>query len=713
MMKWNKKDAPPDLVKEIAAKYACDLCTASILIRRGVTSAEDLLFYLEGDKRYLRNPFELSGMEDAVERILAAIEEGEKILIFGDRDSDGVTSLTIVTHFLRSVCPGKDDDVFWKLPEYDEPYGLSMEAVEFAAAQSVSLIITVDCGISNFEEIRRANDLQIDVIVTDHHKPQEKLPEAYAIIDPKLTKEGEEPYPFQDLAGCGVAYKLVSALRFAQKSSFYNQPLCLFNAAPANDDSYLIEIIKTRNLTVIDRLSEVIVPGAVKIAGTRLPRFLEGQQICVFDEAAQKKLCEKIFGRSVEFAMLDLAPLIACEIPQTRGKSLLRLKDISRIALYTSKPLSEADVLFNLFVSFAHKKEKLSSPDDDDDLQLAAIGTIADLMPLQDENRIIVKAGISALLRKPRAGISDLLYKFNLNAPKLSSTDISWQLTPVINSAGRLGEAGTPVKLLLASDKIERDKLVNRIKGLNDQRRELADKTWELVQPRAEEQKNRFNGNLAFASGDDIKRGVTGVMANRLTNKYKVPSLILSYNNDVATGSMRSVRGYDLQGVLEMGRDLFIDSGGHNYAVGFSLQKENVDEFLSRLKTFSQSIELNEESDVIEVDAELPLEYFTPEILKVIDRLEPFGKGNREINFLARSLKISDINFIGRVEAKHAKLQLDTGKYKWPALYWGAADKISEGFKVGDMVNAIFAARRNFFNGMETTQLIIIDIEGA
>jgi single-stranded-DNA-specific exonuclease len=364
-------------------------------------------------------------------------------------------------------------------------------------------------------------------------------------------------------------------------------------------------------------------------------------------------------------------------------------------------------------VSYAHKKEKILTSEDDEDLQLAAIGTIADLMPLEDENRIIVKAGLSSLLKKPRSGISDLLYKFNLNAPRLCSTDISWQLTPVINSAGRLGEAGTPVKLLLETDKLERDKLVSRIKVLNDQRRELADNTWELVMPRAEENKDMFYGNLSFAAGDDIKRGVTGVMANRLSNKYKVPSLILSYNNDTATGSMRSVRGYDLQGILEMGRDLFIDSGGHNYAAGFSLKKENVDEFLARLKDFSHTIELSELSELVEVDAELPLRYMTPEIFKVIDRLEPYGKGNKEINFLSRALKISDIDFIGKVEAKHVKLKLDSGKYKWPALYWGAADKVNEEFKVGDIVDAIFVVRRNFFNGMESPQLVIVDIEKA
>jgi single-stranded-DNA-specific exonuclease len=427
-------------------------------------------------------------------------------------------------------------------------------------------------------------------------------------------------------------------------------------------------------------------------------------------------MLDKIFGRGVEFGMLDIAPLIAEEIPQTRGKSLLRLKDISRIALYTSNPLSEAEVLFNLFVSFVHRKEKLLTNEDEEDLQLAAIGTIGDLMPLVDENRIIVKTGLISLIKKPRAGISDLLYKLNLAYPRINATDISWQLTPVINSAGRLKKADVPVRLLLERDPVLRDRLTEEIHLLNKKRRELADETWELITPRAEEHKEEFGGNFAFASGDDIERGVTGVMSNRLCNKYNVPALILSFNNDIATGSMRSVRGYNLQGILEMGRDIFIDSGGHDFAAGFSLKKENVDEFLRRLKDFSKTIELCDESDTIEIDAELPLIYLTPEIFKGVDRLEPYGKASKEINFYSRALKIVDIAFVGKDEekkSKHAKFILDSGKYKWPALFWGQAEKVSEEFKVGDIVDAIYVARRNFFNGMETPQLIITDIEKA
>ena len=227
-MVWEKKNISPDAVRDISAKYGCDTLTASILVRRGLTAGEDLRYYLENDLRHLRNPFELPGMEDAVDRILAAKEEGEKVLVFGDRDVDGITSTGLVAGFLLR----QGMDVSWRLPQGDEPYGLSITAVEEFAAASGSLIITVDCGISNIAEVRRAGELGIDVVITDHHNPQEQVPNALSIVNPKLTGS---VYPFRNLAGCGVAYKLVAALRFALKSELYAQPVCLLNTRPVNE----------------------------------------------------------------------------------------------------------------------------------------------------------------------------------------------------------------------------------------------------------------------------------------------------------------------------------------------------------------------------------------------------------------------------------------------------------------------------------------------
>ncbi|MBQ2208244.1 MAG: DHH family phosphoesterase, partial [Treponema sp.] len=192
------------------------------MLRRGITQGKDILYFMEDDLRFQHSPFSFNSMEDAVDRILDAQEEKEKVLIFGDRDVDGVSATTVL---YECLC-GLGIDVQYRLPQGNDAYGLSTEAVDDFASLGGTLIITVDCGISNITEIQHAQDLGIDVIVTDHHNPPETLPPSTIILDPKLPDSG---YPFQDISGCAVVYKLVSALRFA-KSEWYKQDVCLLDA---------------------------------------------------------------------------------------------------------------------------------------------------------------------------------------------------------------------------------------------------------------------------------------------------------------------------------------------------------------------------------------------------------------------------------------------------------------------------------------------------
>ena len=710
-MKWEKKELPPKLVKDLAARFGCDMLCASILARRSISRAEEICFFLEDDLRFLHNPFELPGMEDAVDRILAAKEEGEKILIFGDRDVDGVSATALVSGYLSSL----GMDISWRVPVGDEPYGLSRSAVEEFAASLGTLIITVDCGISNLDEIRLANELGIDVIVTDHHNPQEEIPEALAIINPKLENS---KYPFRDLAGCGVAYKLVSALRFAVKSGFYDQSFCLLNVRPAND-AWIIEIAKLRNLATVAVIAEIIATdpqsgrSVLSIANTRLPAFLEGQQILAWDAPQQKRSLTKLFGSGVEINMLDIAPEIGKEIPAAAGKSLLRILELSRIAKYTEKDTGELDVFVSLFSSFVRKRGKLFDADDSADLQLACLGTIADIMPLKDENRIIVKQGLKSLMENPRPGLSDMLFKLDLAGRRINTSEVSWQLSPTINSAGRMGNPATAASLFLEKDPHIRDKLANELIAMNEERKKLGTEIWAQIEPQAEESLKNFGGNLAVVYGETIPRGVTGIMANRMMNRFKVPSLAMSAGEKLITGSLRSTRGYDLKFLLEPLADLFEDWGGHDYAAGFSMGKSNWPLFLERLKTGAGNIELDEirDEEILNIDAELPLNYMSPEILNVVDRFEPYGEGNDPLIFMARKVRIEAINLMGKSEAKHVKLTLDTGKHKWPAIYWQAAEKVKRDFDLEDRVDLCFRINRNWFNGNETPQLIISDLK--
>ncbi|MFW6207498.1 MAG: DHH family phosphoesterase, partial [Spirochaetota bacterium] len=243
-MKWNKTDIEKDSVRSIAGKYGVDLLTASILVRRGVTEPEQIKFYLENDLMFSYNPFLFTEMEDAVDRIQQAVAEGEKVKIFGDRDVDGITSTVLLKEELQKL--GVDAE--WALPLGNDPYGLTVEVVEEFAAADGELLITVDCGISNIAEITRARELGIDTIVIDHHNPQDELPPAIALIDPKIADSG---YPFRDLAGCGVVAKLIWALEFSQ-TEMYKEELVLLHARPGND-TVILEAVKISNLVEVDR----------------------------------------------------------------------------------------------------------------------------------------------------------------------------------------------------------------------------------------------------------------------------------------------------------------------------------------------------------------------------------------------------------------------------------------------------------------------------
>jgi single-stranded-DNA-specific exonuclease len=719
-MDWHKAELAPDSVKAFSEKYGCDLLTASILLRRGITSGDEVRYFLEKDLRHLHNPFDLPGMEDAVERILAAKEEGEKVLVFGDRDTDGITGTVLLTHFLRNT----GIDVSWRLPLKDEPYGLSARTIEEFAADYGTLVITVDCGISNREEIARATELGVGVVVTDHHNPPEVLPDANALVNPKLPGR----YPFKYLSGCAVAYKLVSALRFALASEVYGQAICLLNLRPSND-AFVIEIAKMKNLAVIDTLTETVVPGMAGISDTRIPSFLSGQQILSWDVPLQQKMLSRIFGNSIDMQMIDIAPETGKVIPAAAGKSLVRLKELSRIGRYGGDPQGELEVLVNLFVSFVQKKESFGGGEEDGfDLQLAALGTIADIMPMRDENRIIVRAGLDSLRNRTRPGLSDLLAKLNLDIRHMSAEDVSWYLTPAINSAGRMGEPEKAVSLLLG-EKSGGD-LAAEVSAMNDQRKRLVEDICFHAEPEVAKSLDTYSGRMAVFAGENILPGLTGLIASRLASRFNVPSLVVSFIDDTAKGSFRSVRDYDLGFLLEQCADLFIRYGGHDFAAGFSMERKNWDAFLERLRMICGNMELKPTGgETLEIDAEIPLSYLSkfdegPKqgdkkdlyVLKLADRFEPTGEQNRTLLFLSKGLVVSDIQLMGKDQLRHVKLTLDTGKYpprdlRWVGVYWNASDKIRVDFDSGDTVDIVYNLNRNWFNGNETPQMIIRDLK--
>ena len=702
-----KKDIAPEQVRELCGRFSCDPLTASILARRNITSGSDILYYLENDLRFLHSPFLLSGMEDAVDRILAARDEGEKVLIFGDRDVDGITSTTVLHRCLKEL----GVDVSWRIPSGEDTYGLSMKAVEEFAANYGTLIITVDCGISNNLEIDRAVELGIDVVVTDHHNPPENLPKATIIIDPKLP--GDD-YPFPFISGCAVAFKLATALRFAQ-NELYKQELCLLDVRPVND-AYTIDCVKLVNMTERSRLTETITPGMVRIEDTRLMQFLRGQQILVWDAELQQKQLAKIFGTGVEFNMMDLRPEISTEIPAVRNASLLRVKEMSKILRYREGIQSEMDGFCNLFVTYIQKKTANSQNNKkiQEDLQLVMLAALADIMPLQNENRILVRQGLEALNSgQPIDGLKELLARLNLLGKRIGSTDISWNVVPVLNAAGRLGRSELAVQLFLSETSQQRDAIAEEIIQLNKDRRQLGTDAWGYVERQAYENFDKYNKKLVVVVDPRIHRGISGILAAQLVKVFGVPAVAITILEDgTAIGSVRSTRGFDVTPMLDSCGNLFLNHGGHNYAAGFSLNKENLDALLQHFLDYTPVIELEDnDQQLVQADAEIPHSHLTPDLLKITNLFEPYGESNPPLTFFSRRLKIVTADIIGKGEKKHLKLILAGGKHKWPALYWNAAERLGTDFAPGDTIDLVYRVERNVFNGMESAQMVVQEVE--
>lgn len=705
--KWVKKPVTKQDIEPLCNTYNISPLLASVFVRRGITQGKDILYYLEDDLRFQHNPFCFSSMEDAVERILQAKEEGEKVLIFGDSDVDGITSTAIL--YEQLVRMGLD--VSWRLPMEDDGYGLSLTAIDDFAAKDGSLIITVDCGISNNEEIVHANDLGIEVIITDHHNPPENLPEAIIILDPKLEDSG---YPFGGISGAAVAWKLVSALRFAD-TDFYNAEISILELTENEDQTFSIDCIKIRNLVKIKELHEKIIPGKTSIYDLKLPYFLQGQLIYSWDSKETLRLLSDIFGSGIEFNINDLRNEISSVIPSVKGKTSAQIKAMSQIAKYTGSESSILDSIYNLYVTYCKKiissKKPEQTADEQRDLQLVALAALADIMPMTNENRIFVKAGINSIKKnRPRQGLAELFNKLNINLDALNSTDLSWNVIPALNAAGRMGQSELSLQLLISENPREREKLAADIYKLNENRKDLVSSSYYKIHDDAEKSLEVHFNKLCVFVDQSINKGITGILAARLMQDFNVPTIAITYENEVCTGSMRSCRGFVATSFLDSLGDIFINHGGHNYAAGFSFNKSVLELFLSKVQQASSSIELCEESDIIEIDAEIPPEHLTPESFELLDTFEPCGAESPELIFVTKNISLIDSMVLGKKEPRHLKLIFDTGKHKIPAMFWGQAERLRKDITCGKKYDILYNMSRNYFNGIKSNQLIIKEI---
>ena len=556
--KWQIYDINEKTINEIVEKYKINRLLATILSNRNINTEEDIKLFLHPTRADFHDPFLMTDMEKAVERIIEAINKKENITIYGDYDVDGITSITVLKSFFRD----RGIEVKTYIPNrLDEGYGLNNNAIEQIKNQSCDLMITVDCGISAIKEIDYANSLGLETIITDHHEAGTEIPKAFAVID---NKRKDSKYPFRELAGVGVVFKLIQAL-------------------------------------------------SIK----------------------------------------------------------LNLKE----------------------------EEYLKY------LDIVCIGTISDIVPLIDENRVITKLGLMLVRQTKNIGLQSILNASGYG--KIDSSTISFGVAPRINACGRMGKAEEALKLFLSKNINE---VVDLTKELNEYNRIRQEKEKEIYENALEqiEKEHLDKKNTIIVKGENWHHGVIGIVSSKITEKYFKPSILLSFEDDgMGQGSGRSIPGFDLHEALMNCMDSIEKFGGHAMAIGISVKKENFEKFKKEFEEIAQKMHVNEIIPIINIDAKINLSDITKEMVESLSKLEPFGEGNKMPVFVFKNLKIDSIRALS--EGKHLKLTLKDNNTIASAIGFNLG-YMSEEYKIGDKIDVVGVLEINSFNGVESLQINIKDI---
>ena len=543
-------------VEKIEDEYGISNLLAKILVNRNLTKKEDIDLFLKPTRHDFHNPYLMPDMALAVDRIIKAINNKEKILIYGDYDVDGITSITVVKNFLLE----RGANVTQYIPNrLNEGYGLNKDAIKKISDDGINLIITVDCGISGIEEVDYANSLGLEVIVTDHHEVGEVLPNAIAVVD---AKRKDSTYPFRELAGVGVGFKLIQAI-------------------------------------------------------------------------AQRLELEE--------------------------KEYLKYLDI------------------------------------------VCIGTISDIVPLVDENRVIAKLGLKLVEVTKNVGLKALLEASGYK--KIDSFTVSFGLAPRINACGRMGKEKEALNLFLTQDENEAKKIALRLNEYNKERQDIEKRIYEDAVNKIE--KSEKNKQVLVLGSENWHHGVIGIVASKITDLYFKPSILICFEEDEGKGSGRSIPGFDLYESLTNCSENLEKFGGHSMAVGVTLKKENFEKFKEEFEKYAQNSNICDIIPIIKIDEEITLEDINIKAVEELNMLEPFGEANKMPLFMYKNLKIHSIRTLS--EGKHIKLTLKDNNFYIDSIGFNLGH-LAEEYQIGDKVDVVGSLEINRFNGRESVQINLKDL---
>ncbi len=497
----------------LAKKYGQCPAICKLLALRGITSTEEAEKFFKAQLSDLHDPFLMRDMDKAVTRLNRAMGCKEKILIYGDYDVDGTTAVALVYKFLQNYYSGID----YYIPDrYEEGYGISDKSIDYAAENGITLIITLDCGIKAVEKVAYARSRGIDFIICDHHVPDETLPDAAAILNPKME---EDTYPYKELSGCGVGYKFMQGFAISNKLDIES----------------------------------------------------------------------------------NLLPL----------------------------------------------------------LDLVAVSIASDIVPITGENRIMAYHGLKRLNSNPSMGLRGILNICSLNSKNITISDIVFKIGPRINASGRMQSGKEAVDLLVSKDPEEAYRKSKEIDRYNEDRKELDKRITEEANKILHKHFDIEQRKSIVIYNKDWHKGIIGIVASRLTELYYRPSVVLTLSDGLATGSARSVQGFDIYKAVESCRDLLENFGGHPYAVGLSLKEENIKPFTERFEAhIAENILPEQTQPQVDIDAELSFKEITPEFFHLLKQFNPFGPGNAKPIFCTR--KVTDFGtsrLVGH-HREHLKLEL-------------------------------------------------------
>lgn len=702
MSNWEPAGLPADDLKNLVTRFGMPGLAAQAFLRRGIIRAEDVRFFMDRNLQSAHVPFLFQDMENVVERIGQAVEEKEKILVFGDRDVDGMTSSAIMVRYLED----QGAEVSWQLPMEDESYGLTMAVVDKAVADGITLIITVDCGITSLDEVDHAQEEGIDVIIIDHHNPLDEIPAAVGIIDPKVEDAG---YPFQGLCAAALAAKVTFAMDLA-RSPWFGQESCLLNIRPGNGDALIFEAVRMKNLVETGRLTESLVETSNPAVFNRILPFIQGLPLLVWEKDQQLKYMKKLFGQGSDIYLEGLEDRVGRSFPDLRGRSLFRMLGGSRLARFSTVMPGEIDVLKHLFLVMCLAEAKEAVARHEQALGLAAIGIVADMSPLLDENRILLAKGLEILPRLNNPGLVALMRELQILQEPMVLKDVGWKLSPVLNASGRMGRPDIALSLLLSKDPSQINSLVKELVRLNDSRKKEGEQALGRSRKSARESLERNDGKLIFLRDDQAVRGITGIIAAQLAREYRVPAIMVTKVHDRCVGSIRTVRGVNATALLSSVSDLLGDWGGHDAAGGFSVDPESFTALEDRMQSLARSLELEDDAGMLAMpDVVVPPEAMKEDLWKVEETFQPYGQESPQLLYLARNLLVQEIQLVGK-EKTHVRMSLKSLDRIWPAIFWNAVERVPGDFKAQDHVDVMFRLERNTWGATSNLQLQVVDV---